>query len=182
MPATNVFSFDIDPWARAQQKRLARLNGVRNLTLASSCAAGDLDALNKGRSLLICDIEGGEYDLLDPRNAASLRHYDILVEMHPCERQGLNAGKGAEFLAARFQATHEIECIEMLPRSLEAFAMRHELSGFSPEELAQCVDEGRSFDQCWLWLQSRHAIPDPAPSAGAGRPNAELKAERPSSV
>lgn len=157
MPEARVNSFDIDPWARAQQRRLARLNNVTNLTIASRCAPRDLDALHRGRSLLICDIEGAEYELLNPRKAASLRSYDILVEMHPCEERRLTALGGAEALRKRFEATHQVESVAATARAVDMVANYDNLSSFCSEELARCLDEGRNYDQCWLWLLSHES-------------------------
>src|SRR5262249_13702132 len=81
-PLAQVYSYDIDPWARSQQRRLARLNGVNNLEIRKRCTGELLANCITGRALLLCDIEGCEYDLLEPNKTPVLRKCDILVETH----------------------------------------------------------------------------------------------------
>src|SRR5262249_41824323 len=43
-PSAVIHSYDVDPWARAQQRRLARMNGVENIILGKYCDAAELEA------------------------------------------------------------------------------------------------------------------------------------------
>ena len=43
LPFAAIYSYDIDPWARAQQRRLARMNGVQNLRVRKYCNAAELE-------------------------------------------------------------------------------------------------------------------------------------------
>jgi len=157
LPAATVFSFDVDPWGRAQQRRLARMNGVANLRIGRFCRPVDLDRLATGRTLVICDIEGYEYGLLDPARAASLKTCDILVELHPNEALGLSVTDGDAALRARFAGTHRIEARESMPRRIEDCRALPNLAALSADEIGAYIDERRDFHQGWLWMEAGRA-------------------------
>jgi hypothetical protein len=158
LPTAQVYSFEVDPWARAQQRRLAALNGVRNITIGKLCTPNDLQSHLSGHSLLICDIEGGEYELLNPVITSALLEYDILVELHDAHDVGLMIKLGAQELTRRFSASHRITEVKVAPRKSSSFSS---LVGckLTDEELALCVNELRPREQVWLWLQARQARP-----------------------
>ena len=159
LPLASVHSFDIDPWARAQQRRLARLNSVKNLKLGRLCASHDIERLRDGRTLVVCDIEGHEYDLLDRHGAPGLGQCDVLVETHPNAKRGLSALTGADYLADHFAPSHDTVMIEVARRSPDLVARVPALTGFSQSEIEECLDEARDFEQRWLWLKARDVPP-----------------------
>ncbi len=154
LPAARVHSYDVDPWARSQQRRLARLNGVANLGIRKLCTGDELTNRVAGRTLIICDIEGGEYDLLRPEETPALRGCDILVELHEHRDYGFTPQTGADELTRRFSESHSIDAFAVENRS--SSSVRECLpKGLAAEDIAEIMDERRSSDQIWLWLQSR---------------------------
>jgi hypothetical protein len=158
LPTAQVYSFEIDPWARAQQRRLAALNGVRNITIGKLCAPNNLQSYVPGQSLLICDIEGGEYELLNPVTTSALLEYDILVELHDAHDLGLTIKSGAQEVTRRFSASHRITEVKVSRRKILSFSS---LVGckLTDDELTLCINEFRPREQVWLWLQARQAMP-----------------------
>ena len=158
LKSARVFSYDIDPWAREQQGELAALNGVTNISISGACDHNELTKIITKKTLLICDIEGYEYSLLNPDRCPALQECDILVEIHPAPDFTMNSG--IEELARRFQATH---------RSTEFSVRPRETSGFSAstaemiptEDLLEYMNERRFQDQKWLWLQAVNAGLEP---------------------
>jgi hypothetical protein len=57
--------------------------------------------------LLMCDIEGAERDLLDPKLAPALKGMDIIVESHECLIPGIT-----QLLIGRFKETHTIMLVQ----------------------------------------------------------------------
>jgi hypothetical protein len=151
-PQAKVYSYDTDPWARRQQRRLANLNNVKNLQIGGFCTDKHLSDRIKDRSLLVCDIEGSEYDLLDPQKTPALRKCDILVELHERREYGFTPRSGADELSRRFFASHRHTIVSVATRSGSQLAdiIRARLSA---RELADCMDEHRSPNQLWLWLE-----------------------------
>jgi hypothetical protein len=154
LPATPVFSFDVDPWARAQQRRLARLNKVENIRIGRFCSPADIDRLATGHALVICDIEGHEYGLIDPVRSARLATCDILVELHPNEALALTVADGCDRLKRLFAPTHHITFLEMQPRRPQDYRHLPHLAGLAAGEIGEYLDECRDFNQGWLWMEA----------------------------
>ncbi|HEY1109642.1 MAG TPA: 50S ribosomal protein L11 methyltransferase [Opitutaceae bacterium] len=135
MPQAEIWAFDIDPAAHAASAALAALNGVpQRLHIAGECTHARLDELCTEDTVIVCDIEGAEKELLDPTRAAGLRKADILVEIHPTE-----TGESLEdLLESRFAATHTCEMIPTAPRVGSDYPwLREGLTG-AEVELALC--------------------------------------------
>ena len=83
LPGADVFAFDMDPESRAQVLRLWELNGrPGQLTVGGLLDHAELERLARPHALLMCDIEGGEMQLLDPARCEALKTMDVLVEVH----------------------------------------------------------------------------------------------------
>jgi hypothetical protein len=153
-PNAIVYSYDTDPWARWQQRRLASMNGVRNVSIRGLCSSDELSRYSSTSTLLICDIEGFEYELLDPIKTPGLLRCDILVEVHDWQSGGLTVDSGKNELIRRFYSSHEITVVGLLPRdasSIDGLARGR----LTPSELADCMDEERWAGQIWIWFESR---------------------------
>jgi hypothetical protein len=151
IPSAKVFAFDTDFISRGQLSRLARLNHVeRRVKPGSYCSHADLDAIAAPGSLVVCDIEGFEQQLLDPVSAASLLRSDILVEVHDA---GAGLATIEQTLYSRFRGTHVIERIvaEQRSRWVEENGPK---AGLPRDLLIAACDEGRNDGQVWLWMQT----------------------------
>jgi hypothetical protein len=103
-----VVAFDIDPAERRICREMAKLNGVSDrISFRRWCSPETLRALTgTERALIISDIDGGEIDLFQPELIASLRHCDLVVELHaqtPQENQPF---------VDLFRDSHSIEVID----------------------------------------------------------------------
>lgn len=108
MPHTEVRAFDLNPKAQQVCAELARKNGVAGrVAVGGLFATQDFAAYAGQRALLLCDIEGGERDLLTPDSAPALKSMDIIVESHECLMPGITGD-----LIRRFERTHEITLVQ----------------------------------------------------------------------
>lgn len=85
MPSTEILAYDISPQARAACRTLIEVNGVsKQVTVREEFKGEDFQALveDEKRTLVLCDIEGSELDLLDPVSYPALRELDLIVECH----------------------------------------------------------------------------------------------------
>jgi hypothetical protein len=158
LPDTHVFAFDVDPWSRRTLKELAALNGATNVHISSWCRHGTLQrALRDGHGLVWCDIEGGEYQLLDATKVPALAFTDLIVELHAADTIDVDAGEA--LFRARFSATHVIEKIAIRGRNVADWQplIRGRLTD---DELRACMNEHRGEPQKWLvmWANA-HTIP-----------------------
>ena len=153
IPAAKVYAFDTDFISRAQVRRLATLNCVRDrLQIRAACNHSDLDTLSRGETLVVCDTEGFETQLLNPEIASSLRHDDILVEVHETSDSSLEAER---LLQSRFAASHRIEQVIASDRDswIEQNGQRFSPT-ISQEDLREATEENRTSGRVWLWMQA----------------------------
>ena len=146
MPATRILARDENPRAQDLCRRLAALNGVEaRVEIGGRMDHADFSLCTAQKTLILCDIEGAEADLLDPALAPGLLAADILVECHDVMRPGLTA-----LLTGRFATTHHVTRID---RALNAT-----LPGWM-EELSDldrliALWEWRAGPTPWLWMQA----------------------------
>jgi hypothetical protein len=103
LPEAHVRAHDLASSARRETAALARLNQVTDrVTVAGRCRSFPADT-----DLVLCDIEGGEVELLHPHG---LERAIVLLETHDFARPG-----AATTMRDRFAATHEVETLEGAP-------------------------------------------------------------------
>ncbi len=149
LPAAQVFAFDLSARARALCADLAEANGVADrLVLGGRCERADLDRLVEPGTLVVCDCEGAEFDLLCPAEMPSLREGDFLVEVHRTS----DVADPATTMEERFAATHAVQraTYGTCPRT-EAAA----LAALAPSDRAFAVDENRSSGMAWVQMLRR---------------------------
>lgn len=151
-----VVGFECDASASAMAVELAELNQVGDrLEMRGECTPAELDELcaSAARPFLLCDVDGYETTLLDPKQVASLARCAILVELHEFARPGVTA----EFLR-RFEPTHEIEVLWQSPRTAADFPYEGFWTRVLPSRYRRhMVDELRPFEQAWMWMTPRVA-------------------------
>jgi hypothetical protein len=112
-----IIGYEIEYYKRYLCNRLAKQNKVeRRITLKGLCT---LDKLQKDieptkRPIIICDIEGGEEDLLQPNVIPSLKKAVILVELHDMYRPQVS-----QRIFERFEGSHNIKKIPSRPRTMQ---------------------------------------------------------------
>jgi hypothetical protein len=113
MPATRVFAFDIDQNAQRTCAAVARENGVQDrVQIGGQFRGEDFARYAAESTLLVCDIEGAERELLDPEQYPALRRMDVIVELHDCLVPGLS-----QLIPERFAASHDITLVKQAGRA-----------------------------------------------------------------
>jgi hypothetical protein len=126
---------------------VASLNSVTVEMRAEFCSAASLADVMRGstRSLIVCDCEGPEGDILDPTVAPELATADVIVEAHDMLVEGVT-----ERLERAFATTHEIERVSTAPRYIEDFPQ----TDFMPHVTRQlAISEFRGVPMWWLVLR-----------------------------
>jgi len=101
---------------------------------------------NINNSLILCDIEGGEYELFDEKLINEIYPSDIIIEIHKDNENSLvNFEK-------RFINSYSITKITQEPRSLKNFK---ELENINDNNRALIMSEGRSGIQEWWYLSPK---------------------------
>ena len=129
---------------------MAKLNAVEEqIEIGSTMTHADFDICNRHRTVVICDTEGAEAHILDPKAATGLYAADILVECHPFAQADI-----VDVIRARFDATHDIQQID---RQLDEAALPAWLNGASDLDRLLALWEWRSSPTPWLWMTARPA-------------------------
>ena len=107
-PEAHIFAYDSNPEAQKKCREVASLNAVHErITIGSVFSFSELDNFNDNNILIICDIEGEEYNLFKTLNETHLNMFDCLVECHDCFKEGIS-----DKIANILKKTHNIEIIK----------------------------------------------------------------------
>ncbi|PPR22807.1 MAG: hypothetical protein CFH39_01023 [Alphaproteobacteria bacterium MarineAlpha10_Bin2] len=148
MPKSKIIAYDLHEGRRALCKDAAEENGVgARVSMGAECGTAELTALAGRRVLVICDIEGGERELLDPEQIPALKGFDILVELHKNVDKAL-----PEEIISRFAESHEIERIQHQGRDPTAFK---ELEFVSQFDQFLALWEGRQGPTPWSFMRAK---------------------------
>jgi predicted O-methyltransferase YrrM len=155
MPSARVHAFEADSAARDVLAEAVALNGVAGrVEVAGECDCAALAAsLGSGTgTLVVCDIDGGELRLLDPKSVPALARATILVE---CHRHV--APPTEPVMAARFLRTHEVRRIASEVRELTHLApgVAEPWRSRMPATVEALMQEHRRTPQSWLLLTPR---------------------------
>jgi hypothetical protein len=147
LPRLQVYAYDTDILARYRLLQLAAQNGVaERLHVGGLCDPAAFEGRIGARTLVVCDCEGCEGELLDPLRSPRLSAADLLVELHVERIPAI-----AALLEARFGATHDATRFPMTDR---AGRFAEVLARLTPADRDLALHE-RSERTEWLWLQNR---------------------------
>jgi hypothetical protein len=139
-PKAMVYAFDIDPWARLATRRSAELNGVNNITVGKFFEKDFIRNSLKPNSLIICDVDGAEFNLFGSDLKPFLGKADAIIELHDCFVDGCE-----QAVRSAFPEERSCSLIELRKEKIE----RTEFSFLSREERILALNEIRP-DQKWI--------------------------------
>jgi hypothetical protein len=150
---TNVYAYEAQSLYRSFLQKNAQRNGVKNIIIQGMCKISDLhNALDNtlGNSIILCDIEGGEIELLDLDKIPQLSNAYMLVEVHEmyvenCEKK----------LLSRFALTHEAIVIKGKKRTIDDLPKELSfLKYLAPtNRINSLMSEGRPYPMNWIWFK-----------------------------
>jgi hypothetical protein len=142
---SKVYAYDIDRRARGNAAALANLNGMADkVHIRDLRTTDELSLMMSAHTLIFCDIEGDELDLLRSDLTPGLSQADLIVEAHDEYRPGVT-----ETLVQRFLLSHRVEIIYQSAKSPAEFPI---LRTIPTTEHALLLEEGRPRGQCWIRL------------------------------
>lgn len=113
-PEARVLARDTNAGSHAMIRELASRNGVADrIEIGGLFAHRDFAACADAPTLVVCDIEGAEVDLLDPAAAPALRRCDVVVELHDVFDRTI-----ADTVTGRFAGTHDVEVVPNAGRDI----------------------------------------------------------------
>lgn len=163
-PQVPVVAFDTDWWARAACREMVRENRTSNVRVAGFCSPAWLDRNLQPDSLILCDCEGYEAELLAGSTTGALRSATIIVEMHDEMNPGVT-----EAILRRFLGTHEVETAVADPDHVPTPPV--DLSFLTADEARSACREVRGH-QTWIFLTPNSEVAAVTPSYGPTVPDA----------
>ena len=145
-PNIKIYAYDVNTKAQEKLKEMIEINNVNNVIINGDCTFEELNFRCKKGTLIFCDIEGAEKELLDPNKASNLLYVDILVESHDCTEKGIT-----DLLISRFFRTHSIEVVIDYPTRIREYQLPNKIS---TDDLNEVMNEHRSEDMRFLYMKS----------------------------
>ena len=154
-PALKVVAYDINPYARKLLEKMAVANNVKDRVRIESWCTPEtvLNYKFNGKTLIICDCEGYEKELLSESTVGALADTDILVEVHDnLDKRDENIGNQ---IRTCFNKTHNITEIESLALYEKAYKHSDEerFSFLSDKELLRFMEE-RERKMKWFFMKA----------------------------
>lgn len=148
MPQARAIAYDLNPEGRRLCRKMAELNGVAaRLDIRAGCTIGELRGLPLAGAFILCDCESAELDLLDPERVPSLKHCDLLVELHD-----FIVPHTTETITRRFALTHHVQIIYARRKISADYP---QLSFLSRKDREMAVQEFRPDGMSWAVLSPR---------------------------
>ena len=144
----NCEVFEISKRGRQSIEESAIKNNVADLiSIKSEANEKTLSSIeNINNSVILCDIEGSEYDLFSENLIKNMHPSNVIIEIHKNPDISLN-----EF-EDKFKNLFSIDKITQGPRSLKGFG---ELKNFNDNNRSLLASEGRSYIQEWWHLSPK---------------------------
>jgi hypothetical protein len=149
-PQISAIGYETDEAERSMAEKMAKLNSVK-CEFRGTAGPEEIASIPDGRLFLMTDIEGYEYEFVDPGKMPRLYESTMLIEVHPATREGLR-----QILIDRFAETHSATVIEGQPKRLADYP---ELAGWPQQRANVAITEGRPALPEWLLLKPLAAKP-----------------------
>lgn len=141
---SQIYAYDIDDDALTANKNIAKLNKVEDkIIFKNLCDHDELNNIIDENTVIICDIEGNEFELLNPEKSPKLLDVDMIIESHDFINKNIT-----EELINRFYKTHKIEIMVDYKRDIE----KAKIYSSDIKIATFMVDEKRPEAMKWLRL------------------------------
>jgi len=143
-PEIPVVAFDTDWWARAACREMATESRTSNVEVAGFCSPAWLDRNLRPSSLILCDCEGYEAELLTTSTSRALSSATVIVETHDMIKPGVT-----QAIRKRFAWSHQVATVVA---GLETVPIPPvDLSFLTADEIRSALREVRG-SETWLLL------------------------------
>lgn len=149
-PEAHLIGFEIEEDGRSLSDEMYKKNNLTNkITLLGKATKENVAPLITSKILLICDCEGGELDILDPKAFTDFLNIDTaIIELHDFFRHGIK-----ESLIERFKDTHRITIIPFTLANPKEFPFFAEVT--NEKDLYELRRERGCQEQEWMILEKK---------------------------
>jgi hypothetical protein len=149
-PEAHLIGFELEQKGRELSREMYKKNNLLNeLSLFGEATKENVAPLITKNTLLICDCEGGEVDILDPQSFPSIFNFDTaIIELHDFIRPNAK-----EILTERFKDTHKITIVPFALADPKAFPFFTTVA--NEKDLYELRRERGCQDQEWMVLERK---------------------------
>ena len=149
-PNAHLIGFDLEETGRNLSKEMYEKNNLLNkLSLFGEATSENVAPLITEDTLLMCDCEGGEIDILDPEKFSAFKKINTaIIELHDFIRPNAK-----EILINRFQDTHNIKIIPFELANPADFPFFKEVD--NEKDLYELRRERGCQEQEWMILERK---------------------------
>lgn len=153
VPEISAIAFEADPGLRSSLTTLCDVNKVTDrVQMRGWCSPNDLVSLGSSkRTLVLCDCEGGEIDLITKVTTSALGSCDFIIECHDMYVQDC-----CETLTSLLCETHQVTVTVSHERTLTDVTsdLLAKLVG-RPDEIEYAIGEHRHYEMSWIIAEKR---------------------------
>lgn len=149
-PEARLIGFEIEEKGRELSKELYAKNNLTNkLSLFGEATKENVAPIITENTLLICDCEGGEIDILDPENFPMFKKIDTaIIELHDFIHPNIK-----EALVERFKDTHTITIVPFALAEPKDFPFFTSIT--DQKDLYELRRERGAQEQEWMILEKK---------------------------
>ncbi len=149
-PTAKLIGFETELIGRDLIAEMFQKNQLQNeLVLEGTATAANVAPCISEATLLICDCEGGELDILDPTLEPAFARIDTaIIELHDLMRPGIKSA-----LIERFSATHDITIVPFKMAAPDHFPYLASIK--NQAELYEILRERGWQEQEWMILKRK---------------------------
>lgn len=154
LDSARTVAFEADPASRQALRSVCRANGlVDEIDVYGYCTADDLKKLGRSQhTLIVCDCEGGEVNLITSEVLTALGPTDLIIETHD-----MVVPHCTEDLTKLLSATHDVRVLESHERTLsDASTEIIDMLPFRSDELSFAIAEHRHYAMHWIIATQRN--------------------------
>jgi hypothetical protein len=148
-PNAKLFAFEPEKQKTDVLRQMAELNGVsKRISVDGFCDPAKLSSMKiSGKTLVFCDVDGYERELLNPSTIPWFSSADFIVELHDCVVPGIS-----DEIRRRFSPTHQITEFKQTGVPIERYPI---LKGLTCIEIEAMIGTDRRLPQNWFYMESR---------------------------
>lgn len=151
-PNAKLFAFEPEKQKTDVLRQMAEINGVSTqITVDGFCDPTKLSSMKpSGRTLVICDVDGYERELLNPSSIPWFSSADFILELHDCFVPGIS-----DEIRRRFLPTHRITEFKQTGIPYEKYPILNDLP-FT--EIEAMVGTDRPSPQNWFFMEPKLSL------------------------
>jgi len=142
-PKATVYCFDVNPQSLKFVRKMAALNGTKNVELKGLFTDEHFKDYLKGKSLIVCDVDGYEDDLFNEDVIPLIQYSDIIIETHDYV-----VAHTTQMLVDRLAKTHNIKVITYKQNKVDE--LPSDLFTSAPMLLKKVACSERIVDNKWI--------------------------------